>query len=42
MEIDKTYEGEFEISTTAHYLGINIYILIRSSLCYKSYVYYES
>ena len=42
MEKNKTYAGEIEIVPNAHYLGININILIRSPLCYKSYVYYES
>ena len=39
---DKTYAGDIEISTTTHYLGININILIKNPLCYNSYLFYEN
>ena len=34
MKKDKTYAGNIELATTAHYLGININILIKSEFNY--------
>ena len=42
MEKDKSYVGDLELSTNSHYLGININILTKSGLCYKSYLSFES
>lgn len=42
MEKDKTYAGYKEISTNSHYLGVNINILVKNPLCYKSHLFYES
>ena len=38
---DGTFAGDIEIATTAHYLGVNINILVRGELNYKSYLFYE-
>ena len=42
IKTPKTYTGDIEIAATAHFLGININIVINDNFNYKSYWYYRS